>query len=323
MESGVKMLTDYKVGERMCQAVLLRLQKVGNSSNGGIFAKGTLEDNSGRMQFIAFDREIVTRLKEYDAPRAVIVSGPVDIVKFSQDQALQVIVQKLDKVRPEDDLSNLLPVGDFDIEIYKEKLAALIGKIRTPSLKSLLMKLFSGSFYEAFCKNPAGMKMHHAYLGGLLQHSVDVAELAVAMGQTIGKVDMDLVIAGALLHDVGKVREISPLVGFPYTNEGRLLGHITMSNLMLRDTAAELKIPYSQLLPLEHIILSHHGEQDKGSPVACATKEAFVVHYADEVNAIMNQFDTKENKSNWDYNKMLQRYLYLKTVGGKVVTAEE
>ena len=156
------------------------------------------------------------------------------------------------------------------------------------------------------------MKLHHAYLGGLLQHSVDVTELALAMAETIGNTDKDLITAGALLHDIGKVKEISAGMGFPYTTEGRLLGHITMSALMVREAALELKMPAAALQQLEHVILSHHGDQEKGSPVACATKEAFIVHYADEVNSIMNQFDVKDSKSPWEFNNMMKRYLMVK-----------
>lgn len=99
----------------------------------------------------------------------------------------------------------------------------------------LLETIFSGATYERFVTNPAGMRMHHAYLGGLLQHSVDVTGLAVALAEQIEGVDKDLVIAGALLHDIGKIREISAEIGFPYTSEGRLLGHITMSCMMVQE----------------------------------------------------------------------------------------
>ena len=302
------MIENIKAGERITQAVLLRLQKVGNSSNGGVFARGTVEDNSGKIQFIAFDRDIVNRLRDLDAPKAFMISGPVDIVKYSSTLALQVVIQKLDNIMPEDDISNLVPIGSFDMEIYKNKMDTLINSVRTPSLRMLL----SGKFYDEFCKNPAGMKLHHAYLGGLLQHSVDVTELALAMADTIGNTDRDLITAGALLHDIGKVREISAGMGFPYTTEGRLLGHITMSVLMVREAGLELKMPATVLQQLEHVILSHHGEQEKGSPVACSTKEAFIVHYADEVNSIMNQFDVKDSKSPWEFNSMMKRYLMLK-----------
>ncbi|MBP3263714.1 MAG: HD domain-containing protein [Acidaminococcaceae bacterium] len=306
------MLENIKAGERICQAVLLRLQKVGNSSNGGVFARGTAEDNSGKIQFIAFEKDIVNRLRELDGPKAFIVSGPVDIVKYSSTLALQVVIQKLDNIMPEDDISNLVPTGAFDLEIYRKKLENLINGVKTPTLRTLLKKIFSGKFYDDFCKNPAGTKLHHAYLGGLLQHSVDVTELAVSMADTIGNADKDLVTAGALLHDIGKVREISAGMGFPYTTEGRLMGHITMSALMVREAALELKLPVSSLNQLEHVILSHHGDQEKGSPVACATKEAFIVHYADEIDAVMNQFAVKDAKSPWEFNNMMKRYLLIK-----------
>ena len=305
------MISEIKAGERFYQPVVLRLQKVGTSSNGGVFAKGTVEDNSGKVQFIAFEKDIVNRLRNLEGPKAYVIAGPVDIVKYSSNLALQVIIQKLDPIMPEDDISNLVPVGDFDITQYQAKLAGLIEGIRTPSLRMLLQKIFSGKFYEDFCKNPAGTKMHHAYLGGLLQHSVDVASLASLMAGEIGGADKDIVVAGALLHDIGKVREISAGIGFPYTTEGRLLGHITLSVFLVREAAMELKVPLPALQNLEHVILAHHGDNEKGSPMTSATKQAFIVHYAAPTNAVMNQFERKNKKLQWDFNPMLKRYLLL------------
>lgn len=303
------MINDFKAGVKICQAVLLRVQKVGNSSNGGVFARGLLEDNSGRIPFICFEAGIVDKMRNLEGPTAFMVGGSVDINKFSTDMALQVVIQRMENLLPEDDISNLLPRGNFNAEEYKTRLTNYIKAVRTPGLRALLEYIFSGSTYEQFVVNPAGMRLHHAYIGGLLQHSVDVAGIAVAIAEQVGDVDKDLVIAGALLHDVGKLREISSQIGFPYTNEGRLLGHITMSVLMVQEAAAKLRLPSARLEQLEHILLSHHGENEKGSPVACATREAFIVHYADEIDSIMNQFNNHEGKNPWEFNKMLQRYL--------------
>ncbi len=293
----------------MCQAVLLRVLKVGNSSNGGVFARGMLDDNSGHMPFICFEAALVDKLREVEGQAAFMVAGNVDISKF-QDQGMQVVLQRIDNLLPQDDISGIVPKGNFNIKEYETRLQNLIRTVRTPGLRILLENIFSGTTYDRFIANPAGMKLHHAYLGGLLQHSVDVAGLALAMAEQIGEVDKDLVVAGALLHDLGKLREISTEVGFPYTNEGRLLGHISMSALMVQETAMKLRMPSNVLEKLLHILLSHHGENEKGSPVACATKEAFIVHYADEINAIMNQFEIYDGKSSWDYNKMLGRYMF-------------
>ena len=191
-------------------------------------------------------------MREMDGPSPVMVSGSVDINKFSGEMALQLVIKKLSDIVPEDDISNLLPEGDFDHEAYKDKFDR------------------EGAVYEQFLRNPAGMRLHHAYIGGLLQHSVDVAVLAIAMAESIGGVDKDLIVAGALLHDVGKLREISASMGFPYTTEGRLLGHISMSAAIVQEAAAKARVTGPKLQQLLHIILSHHGEPEKGSPVACA-----------------------------------------------------
>ena len=303
------MIKDFKAGSKIIQPALVRVQKIGNSSNGGVFARGLLEDNSGRIPFICFEAGLVDKLRQLEGAEAFMVSGAVDINKFSNDMALQVVVQKFDNLLPEDDITNLLPKGNFNEQEYITRLQNLIKTVRNPSLRALLETIFSGNIYDKFIMNPAGMRMHHAYIGGLLQHSVDVAGIAIALAEQIGNVDKDLVVAGALLHDIGKLREISSQIGFPYTNEGRLLGHIAMSIIIVQEAAAKLKLPAARLEQLQHILLSHHGDNEKGSPVECATKEAFIVHYADEIDAIMNQFETYDDKNPWEYNKMMQRYL--------------
>ena len=303
------MISDFKAGTKVCQAVLLRVQKIGNSSNGGVFARGLLEDNSGKIPFIVFEAGIVDKMRSMEGPRVMRVGGMVDNNKFSNDMTLQLVLQRMEEIMPEDDITHLLPNGDFDHQEYENKLQKLIKGVMTPGIRLLLENIFSGSLYDKFLINPAGMRLHHAYIGGLLQHSVDVAGIAQALAERIGGVDKDLIVAGALLHDIGKLREISSDIGFPYTMEGRLLGHVAMSAVMVQEAAAKAKVTGPKLQQLLHIVLSHHGEQEKGSPVACATKESFIVHYADEIDAIMNQFSKNEGKNPWEYNKMLQRFL--------------
>lgn len=304
------MINEFKAGLKIEQAVLLRLQKIGTSSNGGVFARGLIEDNSGCVPFICFEAGIVDKLRAFEAPRAVRVGGNVDINKFAGDMSLQLIVQKLEELKQGEDISHLLPRGNVDLADYEKKFQAQIKSVHDRGLRGLLEEVFSGEVYKQFLINPAGMRLHHAYVGGLLHHSVCVADIACAMAEKIGGMDKDLVLAGALLHDVGKLQEISPDMGFPYTNEGRLLGHIALSAIMVQAAASKLgEIDSDKLQQLLHIILSHHGEHEKGSPIACATKEGFIVHYADEIDAIMNQFADKSEKSTWEFNKMLQRYL--------------
>ena len=130
----------------------------------------------------------------------------MDINKIANDMSLQLLMNGLSELVPGDDVSNLVPMGNFDVEAYKNKLMNYIKAVRTPTLRKLLETVFSGNVYDAFVHNPAGMKLHHAYIGGLLQHSIDVADLAVAMADRVEGVDKDLVISGALLHDLGKIK---------------------------------------------------------------------------------------------------------------------
>lgn len=308
------MISEMKAGQTVCQPLIVRTLRSGNSSNGGVFVRGTVEDNSGSMPFISFEQRIVDKLRSPDRTKSSVylVTGKVDLSKYARDSlGMQIVIEKLEDLRSDDDISMLIPRGNFNLEQYKEKLSSLIGKVKLPTLRSLLQRIFNPVFCERFYRAPAGMKMHHAYLGGLLHHTVDAAELALSMAQTIGHVDTDLVLAGALLHDIGKVKEISSNIGFPYTTEGKLLGHISLSVMIVREAAADLKMPDSSLQQLEHIILSHHGDREKGSPMECVTREAFIVHYADEINAIMNQFDTADGKGQWCSNFMLHRDLFI------------
>ena len=108
------MIKDFKAGSKIIQPALVRVQKIGNSSNGGVFARGLLEDNSGRIAFICFEAGLVDKLRQLEGAEAFMVSGAVDINKFSNDMTLQVVVQKFDNLLPEDDITNLLPKGNFN-----------------------------------------------------------------------------------------------------------------------------------------------------------------------------------------------------------------
>jgi len=304
------MISEFKAGDKIEQPCLVRLQKIGTSSNGKAYAKGLLEDNSGCVPFICFEAGPINRLKNIDVPRPFVIGGNVDVNKFATDMSLQVIVQKAEVPGPKDSIDNLLPRANIDLEDYKKQFDEFIYAIKDPGLSKLVQLILSGETYEQMLINPAGMRLHHAYIGGLLQHTVNVSKLALAMAHAIGDVDEDLILAGTLLHDLGKLQEISPELGFPYTTPGRLMGHISMAAMEIAEKGKTVReLPPEKLNALIHIILTHHGEQEKGSPIACATKESFIVHYADETDAIMNQYQNMKAHS-WEYNKMLQRYLY-------------
>ncbi|MDR2006407.1 MAG: HD domain-containing protein [Acidaminococcales bacterium] len=306
------MLTEFKAGDKIRHIVLCRVQKVGNSANGGVFARGFASDNTAALPFISFDGYTVDVLRSLTGPRAFVVTGTIDMNRFAGDGSLQLLIQKIEPPLPEEDLSHLLPDGGVDLNEYGRRFDLLLGKIKDADILRLVRQVFSGRIWASFRTNPAGMSYHHAYIGGLLEHSVDTAELAVAMGEKVKDADQDILIAGSLLHDIGKLREISQDIGFPYTGEGKLLGHIAIGAMMAEEAALGMDPPISgeKLQLIVHIIISHHGDQEKGSPINCRTKEAFIVHYADELNSVLNQFHPREGKG-WQYNKMLARNIFL------------
>lgn len=309
------MLAEFKQGQKIRHCVIMRLQKVGQTSNGGTFARGMIQDNSGIMNFVSFDAKTVEFLKELQGVRAVKIAGMIQNDKFANDGGLQAIIEGAELPGEQDDLSHLLPCTPKNLEKYKRTLQELVDGIQQVYIKELLtILLMENTTYDKYVKSPAAMKHHHAYIGGLLEHSVDVAKIAKAVAEQMDYINIDLVVAGALLHDIGKIKEISPDIGFEYTETGRFVGHITLGALLVERAIAKIKgFPKQEALELIHIILAHHGDCEKGSPVGCATRESFIVHYADEINAVLNQFDDKgtELKSQWQFNKMIGRQIFL------------
>ena len=302
-------LAELRVGNRLeKQEAILWVQKSSQSANGSWFVRGTLEDPSGAMGFICFNADSVARIKELTEAVPAVVSGQVQADRYGGEGKLQFLADYIDLLPPGKDVSHLLPAASKDMEEYKKKFLKLVAQISRPPLRELLGEIFSGSRWERFIRNPAAKRFHHAYIGGVLEHSVDVAEMALAVAATAPGVDRDMVIAGALLHDIGKTEEISADIGFSYTEAGHLVGHITAGALIIDAAALQVQfLSEAERKSLLHIVLSHHGSRDKGSPIGCATREAVIVHYADELNAVLQQFvETAEKEgAGWNFNKMM------------------
>jgi 3'-5' exoribonuclease len=144
--------------------------------------------------------------------------------------------------------------------------------------------------YEAQLRMwPAAQIIHHAYRGGFLEHILTMARVGLSLAREYGA-EADLVVAGALLHDIGKLKELDYDTATSYSREGRLVGHITLGVLMVRDAAGEIAgFPSDLLTEIEHLILSHHGSTDLGSPVEPMTVEAFILATVDNLDATINQ----------------------------------
>jgi 3'-5' exoribonuclease len=178
------------------------------------------------------------------------------------------------------------------------------------------------AFVHDFCHAPAGVRNHHAYLGGLLEHVVTLLDGADRILPSYPEVDRDLLLAGVFLHDIGKVRELSFGRAFGYTDEGQLIGHLVIGVEMLNEKVARVPdltgepFPVELLLRLKHMILSHHGTYEFGSPRLPMTPEAIALHQLDNLDAKVHSFtrDIREDRNNtsaWTpFNQSLQRRLF-------------
>ena len=186
------------------------------------------------------------------------------------------------------------------------------------SLLSSLAKVFyeDREFLQQFSQSPAARRIHHAYLHGLLEHTVELLKLANTVIEIYPQMDADLLITGILLHDIGKVREYSWELDIDYTDEGRLLGHIVIADEMISNAIRQLPdFPEDLALTLRHMLVSHHGRYEWGSPRRPKTLEAIALHHLENLSAQINRFSLiLENRlpgEDWTtYDRLLRRQLY-------------
>lgn len=232
--------------------------------------------------------------------------------------ALQLNISDISGCSDSADVADFLPVAERDIEATFQDLLCLIDCVQNIHLKRLLHSIFSDQeIAAAFKKAPAAKTLHHDYIGGLLEHTYMVACIAREVQRYYPNVNQDLVLAGALLHDIGKIRELSFEKSFEYSDSGRLLGHIVMGDEIIREKIDLLdEFPPELAMVLRHLVLSHHGKYEFGSPKQPMTIEAVLLNYVDDVDAKLYSFTRaiekdKSSRPGWTtYNKMFDRYLY-------------
>jgi 3'-5' exoribonuclease len=238
--------------------------------------------------------------------------------------ALQMIVTRLDRVpTSEIDETDFITLGGVEVDRLAARLAELLRGMRNYPLRNLAdCFLRDKPFMAQFTSAPAGVKNHHAYRGGLLQHVVSLMEVMAVVAPRYPELDADLLLMGAFLHDLGKVRELTYERELGYSDEGQLIGHLVMGVEMLDEKIQEAERlssePFSQdlRLRLKHMIVSHHGEYEFGSPKLPMTLEALALHYLDNLDAKMHALgqvirEDANSDSNWTpFQAHLQRKLY-------------
>jgi 3'-5' exoribonuclease len=232
---------------------------------------------------------------------------------------MQLVVSELRRVPDEEvTLANFLPEAERAIAEMERELSDLVATLGDRHLKQLLTAFFDDpSFMAGYRTAPAAKGMHHVYLGGLLEHSLAVARLVDRIVPLYADLNRDLLIAGALLHDVGKVREMAYLRSFDYTDEGKLIGHITIGVEMIHEKVVAMDgFPPQLAMLLKHLVLSHHGQYEFGSPKRPKTVEATILNYLDDLDSKINGIRTHirketESGSAWtSYHRLYDRYFY-------------
>jgi 3'-5' exoribonuclease len=246
--------------------------------------------------------------------------------------SLQAILTHLEKVEAEKvEVADFLPHTEQEVPRLLEKLRGYLLRLSNPHLRALgECFLMDDAFMRGFATCPAGVKLHHAYVGGLLEHTVTMMDIADRLVQFYPGVDRDQVLMGVLLHDAGKVRELTYGRAFGYSDEGQLVGHIAIGLEMLIEQAAKVPeltgepFPRELLVRLKHLILSHHGELAYGSPKLPMTPEAMLLHGIDLMDTRMHMVlrDIKEDRLNstaWTpFNPTLQRRFYKGGANGEL-----
>lgn len=277
----------YEVGESVDQFLLIKSSVKGVASNGKPFLTLILQDKSGEMEAKLWD---VSEEDESSYRPEVIVKVVGDIQSFRGRNQLRL--RQIYPASPADpvNLSDFLVTAPLGKEEMMNKITQYIFAIGNPNIQRITRHLLK-KYQEPFLEYPAASKNHHEFVSGLAYHVVSMLDLAKAIVELYPSLDKDLLYGGIILHDLGKVIELSGPVSTTYTLEGNLLGHITIMTSEIQKAAEDLGIKGEEVVILQHMILSHHGKAEWGSPKPPLIREAEILHYIDNIDAKMNMLD--------------------------------
>ncbi len=297
-------------GENITETYFCKEKIVATSSkNGKTYYSLKLQDKTGVIDGKIW--ELSNAIEHFESLDFIKITGQV----ISFNNSLQLNIRQVRRAQEGTyDVADYMPVSPFKIDDMYSELLGIIDSVKNQHLKALLDSFFRNDtdFIKAFKKNSAAKSMHHAFMGGLLQHTLSVAKLSDNMATLYPIINRDLLVTAAIFHDIGKVKEISAFPENDYTDEGNLLGHIVIGAMMIKERASEIEgMPDELTTKLVHCILAHHGKLEFGSPEKPKIIEAVALSFADDADAKLEAFseaiaeDQSGNK--WmQYNKMFE-----------------
>ena len=306
----MKYIKDLTEGARVSDIYLIKSRTSAVTKTGKDYWNVVLQDKTGAVDAKVWDLGSAG-IEEFEAKEYVDIVGTVTVF----NGALQVKIERARVAREgEYEPADYLPVSKYNIDEMMAELVAMIEKTENPYLKQLLRSFFveDEEFIGKFRFSSAAKSVHHSFVGGLLEHTLSVAKNCEYFAAHYGVLNRDLLVAAAICHDIGKVREFVPYPENDYSNEGNLLGHIVIGAEMVGERIAAIPgFPANLANELRHCILAHHGELEFGSPKKPALIEAVALSFADNIDAKMETFmealDSSLNPSEWmGYNKFIE-----------------
>lgn len=282
------MIKDLKDGFSASGIYLIKscVKGVSNSASSNSYLNVVLQDNSGVIDAKKWDAS-TEDLEKFQTGKILRIDGQC----YSYKDKLQVkILGAYEIDEHEVNLDSLIIGSPIPLDILKNEFKEFYNSVKNPDCKIILEEVFK-RYFKKFVDYPAAVSCHHDFFHGLLYHTVSMCKLAKQIQLLYGDVDYDILISGCLLHDIGKVIEFSSPIAPKYTIEGNLLGHISIGMSIVKEIADEKHIDSEVPLLLEHMILSHHGKQEYGSPVLPETREALLLSMIDDMDSKMMVLD--------------------------------
>ncbi|MEK4921775.1 3'-5' exoribonuclease YhaM [Cytobacillus sp. FSL R5-0569] len=277
----------YDTGEQVELFLLIKNATKGVASNGKPFLTLIFQDKSGDIEAKLWD---VSEQDENNYVPETIVKVAGDILNYRGRQQLRIRQIRTSNENDTVKLADFLETAPIDAEEMMGKVTQYIFEMKNPNIQRITRHLLK-KYQAEFLEYPAATKNHHEFVSGLAYHVVSMLDLAKAIANLYPTLDKDLLYAGIILHDLGKVTELSGPISTTYTVKGNLLGHISIMVSEIETAAEELSIQVEEVVILQHIVLSHHGKAEWGSPKPPLIKEAEIIHYIDNLDAKMNMLD--------------------------------
>ena len=285
-----RLITELPPQAQVDQTFLATHKQLRPNRNGQLYLQIELADRSGSItgrMWNASDEDFAA----FDEGDYVRVEGTTQLFTG----ALQLIVSGIGRVDPRSvDESDFLVLSKADVERLVAELTTLVGTIGASPLKALALEVLAdGELMRAFTRSPAGVKQHHAYAGGLLEHVVNLLRLADRIAPLYPALDRDLLLVGVLFHDIGKTVELESERGFSYTDAGQLLGHVLLGLELLEAKIQAVQhrsgvaFDHELAIRVKHMVASHHGQYEFGAPKLPMTLEALALHHLDHLDARM------------------------------------